>query len=308
MAPYLAGIGFASIFGLSFLFTKAALESVDFIRLLGFRFAIGAIVISFLALARIVNINFRGKDLRPVFLTALFQPIAYFLFEINGISRSTMSQSGMMIALIPIAVAVMSALFLGERASNKQWACIILSVTGVAYVASQNGGANGEVQTAGVLFLLGAVFSAALYNISSRRSSGQFSPVEITFVMMWMGAIVFNTAAFITHWWGGTLPGYFAPLGTTSVLLSLLYLGVLSSVLAFFLVNFAISRLPVSQAAIFANLVTVVSITAGVVIRGEPFNSGSLIGAAMILTGVWGTNYFGEKVSAPEEDMKAASV
>jgi len=213
----------------------------------------------------------------------------------------------MMIALIPIVVAILSAVFLGERANVKQWGCIVLSVSGVAFAAFQNGSGGGEVQIAGLLFLLGAVFSAAFYNISSRRSSGQFSPLEITFVMMWMGAIVFNAAALVTHWRGGTLNGYFAPLSNSSVLASLVYLGVLSSVVAFFLVNFSISRLPVSQAAVFANLVTVVSITAGVVIRGEPFYLTSLIGAAMILSGVWGTNYFGRERVAPPEVLSTGS-
>jgi drug/metabolite transporter (DMT)-like permease len=307
MAPYFAGIGFASIFGLSFLFTKAALESVDFLRLLGFRFAIAALAISLLVVTRVVKLDYRGKDIRPVLLAALFQPISYFIFETNGIMRSTTSQAGMMIALIPIVVAVLSSVFLGERANVKQWGCIFLSVSGVAFVASKNVGTDaGQTGLMGLLFLLGAVLSAAAYNIASRRSSRQFSPLEVTFVMMWMGAIVFNVMSVLKHWQAGTLAGYFSPIGNTQVLMALLYLGVLSSVVAFFFVNYAISRLPVSQAAVFANLVTVVSITAGVVVRGEPFSTASLIGAAMILTGVWGTNYFGLDRVARREGIEPA--
>ena len=294
-APYLAGVGFAVIFGLSFLFTKSALEQVDFLRLLGFRFAVAAVAISVLGISGLVPVRLRGKRLQGVLLVALFQPIAYFLFETNGILRSSTSQAGMMIALIPIAVAVLSRIVLGEKSSMGQMACILLSVSGVAIVALQGSGEVGGGGPAGLLFLFGAVCSAAFYNIFSRRSSRDFSPVEITFVMVWMGAIVFNSLAFLTHWFQGSLHTYFEPLRTPAVVTSLLYLGVVSSVLAFFLVNFAISRLPVSQASVFANLVTVVSIAAGVLIRGESFGLVSFVGATMIILGVFGTNYLGQR-------------
>lgn len=248
-----------------------------------------------LGMSGIVPIRLRGKRLQGVLLVALFQPIAYFLFETNGILRSSTSQAGMMIALIPIAVAVLSRIVLGEKSSMGQVACILLSVSGVAIVALQGSGEAGGGGPAGLLFLFGAVCSAAFYNIFSRRSSRDFSPVEITFVMVWMGAIVFNSLAFLTHWFQGSLPTYFEPLRTPTVVTSLLYLGVVSSVLAFFLVNFAISRLPVSQASVFANLVTVVSIAAGVLIRGESFGLVSFVGATMIIFGVFGTNYLGQR-------------
>ena len=294
-APYLAGLGFASIFGLSFLFTKSALDRIDFLRLLGFRFALAAAVVSLIAISGIMPVRFRGKNVTRVLSVALFQPIAYFLFETNGIMRSSTSQAGMMIALIPIAVAILSRIFLGERVTPAQMVFIVLSVSGVMVVALGGTGSGNEHGMSGLLFLFGAVCSAALYNVFSRRSSAQFSPFEITFVMMWTGAIAFNIISLLTHWRQGNLSGYFAPLAIPEVVGSLLYLGVVSSVLAFFLVNFAISRLPVSQAAVFANLVTVVSITAGVLIRGETFGLASLAGAVMIISGVFGTNYLGQR-------------
>ncbi|HAA80455.1 MAG TPA: EamA family transporter, partial [Thermoanaerobacter sp.] len=69
---------------------------------------------------------------------------------------------------------------------------------------------------------------------------------------------------------------------------------VLSSVVAYFLNNYALSKLPASQASVFANLTTVISIIAGITIRHETFYWYHVIGAIMILIGVWGTNYFGK--------------
>lgn len=291
--PYLAGVSFATIFGFSFMFTKNALDLVDPIRLIGFRFTLAALVISLLALAGVIKLSFRGKDMRPLVWVALLQPIAYFLFETMGISRTSSSQAGMMIALIPIVVALLSSIVLKERVYPVQWAFIVMSVSGVAFIAfmqDTNGAGAGFL---GPLLLLGAVITAALYNIASRHSSRTFSPFEITFVMMWTGAIVFSLLGVGMHAQQGTLSTYLSPLLVSDVLLALMYLGVASSVIAFFLVNYSLSKIPASQAAVFANLTTIVSIAAGVALRGEPFQWYSGVGAVMILLGVWGTNHFG---------------
>lgn len=77
------------------------------------------------------------------------------------------------------------------------------------------------------------------------------------------------------------------------MVIALVYLAVGASVGGFLLVNYSLSHLPASQSAVFANLVTVVSIIAGVVFRREPFLWYQAVGAVAILLGVWGTNYFG---------------
>ena len=291
--PYIAGVGFATIFGFSFLFTKVALDHVDPLRLIGFRFALAAIVISLLALTKLITLSFRGKDLSPLLLIAFLQPLAYFIFETTGISHTSSSQAGMMIALIPIVVAVLSSVVLKEKVLGTQWLFIVMSVSGVLFIALMQGATGSGSGLKGPLLLLGAVASAALFNIMSRRYSQNFSPFEITFVMMWTGAIVFTTAALVDHVRLGTIGTYFSVLYTPGVVYALFYLGIVSSVIAFLLVNYSLSQIPASQSAVFANLTTVVSILAGVAFRGESFYWYNLVGAVLILGGVWGTNYFG---------------
>jgi len=293
LKPYLAGVAFATIFGFSFLFAKEALDYVDPLRLLGLRFMLAALVVTALVLGGLVKIHLRGKDLRPLLYVSLLQPVAYFLSETFGLGFISSSQAGMMIALIPILVAVCSALFLKERTSRLQWSFIILSMLGVVLIASQQGAGEGMGSLWGSLLLFGAVLAAAVFNIVSRKATQTFSPFEITFVMMWVGALVFNTLALVAHLRAGSLPTYGIVLLNTQVLVSLMYLGILSSVVAFFLVNYSLSKLPASQAAVFANVGTVVAVLAGVGLRNEPFYWYSAAGVLMILSGVWGANYFG---------------
>lgn len=298
--PYLAGIGCSAIFGFSFMFTKGALDKLDVWRLIGFRFLLASIVILLLVLTRLVKVDLalipghtRGKDWRPLLLVALLQPIAYFVFETFGVNLTTSSQAGMLIALIPIFVIIFSAVLLGERPSLPQSGFIVLSVAGVMFIAWQQSTTAGASSWLGLALILGAVVTAALFNIASRRASAQFTPVEVTCVMMWVGAIVFNSLALFFHWQAGNLSTFFAPLADPQVIIALLYLGIGSSVVAFFLVNYGLSQLPATQAAVFSNLTTVVSIGAGVAFRNEPFYWYHALGALAILLGVWGANYFG---------------
>lgn len=297
--PYFSGVGQALIFGFSFLFTKEALESIAPFHLLGFRFGIAAIVLSILAGLKIIKLDYKGKNIRNLVSIALAQPVAYFIFEIFGIKLTNSSESGMMIALIPVVVTVLAAFFLKEYPKTKQLAFIGLSVLGAVFIIIMKSSEIGS-NILGINILLMAVLCASIFNILSRKYSTDFKPAEITFAMMWIGAITFNTISIIQHIHSGQLGNYFLPLSNMKVVSALLYLGVLSSVIAFFLVNFTLSRIEASRSAVFANLSSVTSIVAGVLIRHEPFYWYQIVGAIMILTGVWGTNFFSNDRSIKE--------
>ncbi|MCK8827094.1 EamA family transporter [Natroniella acetigena] len=104
---------------------------------------------------------------------------------------------------------------------------------------------SGEMETrlTGIFLLLGAVLAGGIYNILSRKSSLQFKPVEITYVMMVVGAIVFNGVAIIQHLLAGELTTYFFPLMKIETIIAIIYLGILSSVVAFFMLILCYLRL-----------------------------------------------------------------
>ncbi|MFP4462166.1 MAG: EamA family transporter, partial [Thermotogota bacterium] len=115
-----------------------------------------------------------------------------------------------------------------------------------------------------------------------------------TYVMMWFGTIVFNIIAITQLGLEGNLSQYILAFQNKQVIISIVYLGTLSSVLAFFFVNFMLSKIPASISATFGNLTTIVSILAGVFINNEPFYWYHLLGSVLILLGIWGANRFGK--------------
>lgn len=293
--PYLAGITSSLIFGMSFMFTKQALDNFGSFHLIAFRFTLAALVLVLLSLVGVIKVQFRGKPIKKLLLLCLAQPILYFIFETFGIKLTSSSQAGIMIALIPVIVTIMAIAFLGEKPSKAQIGFIVVSVIGVIFIVALSGNLSDGGSLIGIIALMGAVLSAATFNILSRQLSEHFSPVEITYVMMLVSAITFNVIAVISSILQGTLSNYFAGFTSFSAVSAILYLGILSSIIAFFMINYMLSKLPASSSAVFTNLTTVVSVIAGVFIRHEPFYWYQLIGGSMIILGVWGTNYFGIK-------------
>jgi drug/metabolite transporter (DMT)-like permease len=290
---YVAGIIMAVIFGFSFLFTKNALDVLATFELLFLRFLTATVVMTILILLKVIKVDFKGKNIKSLVIVAVWQPIIYFIMETMGLKYTSTSEAGVMMAFIPVLVAIFAAFVLDEKPSRAQAVFIAVSVTGVVAIVLGGGKPESGGKLFGIILLLGAVFSATMFNIFSRKASQNFTPYEITYTMMWLGAISFGGIYLVQGLVAGDL-NLFSKI-TPGALSSILYLGILSSVVAFLLVNYSLSKLPASQSAVFANLTTVVSVIAGVTIRGENFEVYKIFGAIAIIIGVWGTNYYGIK-------------
>ncbi len=303
--PYLAGFCVALIFGLSFLFTKQALDGLPTLLLLSCRFLLAAFVLTVLWLTGIIKLSYKDKPLKGLYLLSFFQPIAYFIFETIGIKLTSSSEAGIMIALIPIVVTIFAVIFLKERPGKTQVLFILASVAGVIFIVTMSGGSGESSHTAGIFALFGAVLSGSIYNILSRKLSTEFTPVEITFTMMWAGAIVFSMCAVVSGIIYGQLGVYMASVGKIQNIVPILYLGTLSSVCAFFMLNYMLSKLPASISTVFSNLTTVVSMLAGVIIRHESLYWYQIVGGVIIIIGVWGTNRYKAQQVEPIQNTQS---
>lgn len=304
--PYIAGIAVSIIFGMSFMFTKQALDSFSTFHLLAFRFTLASLALTVLAIFGVIKIELKNKPIKELLLLCLFQPITYFICETIGVKLTSSSQAGMMIALIPVVVTLMAVVFLKENPSRTQILFVVVSVLGVLFIIALSGDLSASASLLGILALLGAVLSGGTFNILSRKLSTHFKPVEITFIMMWVGALCFNAIALANSIRQGNVTGYFNGFSSWQAVSAILYLGILSSICAFFMLNYMLSKLTASSSAVFSNLTTVISIIAGVFIRHEPFHWYQLVGGAMIILGVWGTNYYGIKAATEKNELTEA--
>jgi drug/metabolite transporter (DMT)-like permease len=285
----LAGAGWSTIFGLSFLMTKGALDAFRPLTLLFLRFGLATAALGALAAAGIARLDYRGKPKAQLALVCLFQPVLYFALETYGLRETRSSTAGLILGALPAAVAALSAAALKERLAARQALGLAASVLGVAAVALAGGGTEGRADSPrGILLVAAALASAAVYNVLSRRARLAYSPVELTFAMMASGAAAFGLLALVEGLASGE--SFLPAAAPAEAWLAVGYLGLLSSVLAFFLVNLSLSRLKASQAAVFGGLTPCVALAAGVLFRGESAGWLELVGATAILAGIWATN------------------
>ena len=297
----LAALTSAVIFGMSFMFSKLALEVAAPTVLLAFRFTVAVAAMSLVILVNALVGKLRGRPLfafslrgKPVYklvLLGIVQPVAYFIFENYGILYTSSAVAGTIIAAVPVCCILMDVLVLHERVTAKQVVCALGAIGGVALISV--GGAM-MVSALGMLFLVLTMLSDTLYYGISHNAAKRFTPFEMTYVMFIVGMVVFIPVGLI---YAGGLhsPLITGPMHDGGFWVAVLYLGLLSSVLAYGLLNFANSHLSVSETSLFSNVTTVVSVLAGVVLLKEPFSVWQMLGVAVILVCVFVANVSGGK-------------
>lgn len=290
-----------TIFGFSFIFSKMALQITLPSVLIAVRFVMAFITLNLIVIfgrmirvpdgrgskRPLVEFSLRGKPLRNIILLALFQPILYFLCESYGIVYTSAAFAGTIIAVIPVAGIVFDVLIMHSKVRLRQAVCAVLSAVGVAITTIGAEGMKSSVL--GLLILLGAVAAGALFYVFSKKSGDDYNPLEQTYVMFALGSLVYTVFALVQcH--GQYSELIFAALAQPQFIISVLYLSVVSSVTAFICLNYGTVRVTVSEASIFANLTTVISIIAGVVFLHEVFTPFQIVGAIIILISVFLAN------------------
>lgn len=127
----LCAITCEALYGLSYIFTKNATRETSSLSLLGWRFLVAFIIMTVLALTRIIKIDLKGKSLRPLLAVAFFCPVIYFIGETFGISRTTASESGAFLACIPVSSLIASSIILKKKPTRFQIAGILITLSGV---------------------------------------------------------------------------------------------------------------------------------------------------------------------------------
>ncbi len=279
------------IFGFSFMFSKTGLQYASPMVMIFNRYLVAFIGLSIVML--ILKKQFRiKKNIGNLILMSLFQPLLYFICETYGIKMTTSSFSSIMISLIPVAAMILGAIILKEKPRFIQYIFALISVFGVIFIAMIEK-EEGVVTTGGIILLLGAVFSSVLYNITSRKISNEFTAFERTYAMSIVGLVSFFLISVIENI--KTPSMLFSAFHNPIYLISVLYLGVFSTIIAFLLLNYANTHISVAKTTVFSNLTTVVSVFAGVVFLKEPFTIKTLIAIVLIIAGVWGVQVLGVK-------------
>lgn len=293
--PYFLAVLNAVIIGFSFLFAKLALDYARPMDTLTFRFAASFLVMSIPVALGWIKLRYRGKPLAKVLLLAVLYPLGFFTLQAFGLQHASSAEGGILYAFTPVVTLIIASLFLKERTSLYQKLSIFLSVFGVVFIFVMKGSRIDLSNMLGISLLLLTCLAFAGYTVMARSLAQHFSPAEITYLMLGIGFFVLLAVSLTDHATAGTLDRFFVPLASGAFILSILFLGIASSLITALASNYILSKMEASQMSVFANLSTIVSLIAGAVFLGEKITVYHLIGSALIIAGVVGANRLSAK-------------
>ncbi len=278
-----------TLFGMSFIFVKGATENVDAFTLLGWRFTVAIIIMGILILTGVIKVNFKGKDIKKLLAGNLIYPGLYFFGEAFGVAKTTASESGCIIASIPIFTLILSTIVLKKKPRPNQTFGIIFTVLGVV-ICTVVKGFDVNFSPTGYAFLFMSVLSYSYYAIYVERTP-EFTGFERTFVGILVGFILFNAIAIIEHLYWGDFGDFISlPFKDMDFLTSMLFLSIGCSIIAFMTGNIALEKLGAIKSGSFIGWSTLVSIATGVLVRNESFVLMQGVGTVLIIGGVYIAN------------------
>lgn len=223
---------------------------------------------------------YRRGDWKPIVLMGLCEPGLYFVFETTALKNTGAAQAGMIVAMLPLLVALGAHFWLKERVSARTWAGFGVAVAGAALLSAFSAPAQGAPRPVlGNCLEFVAMCCATGYTLLLKKLSARYSPMFLTASQALLGCVFFFPLMFLP---GQRLPHEFVLVPA----LAIVYLGAASTLGAYSLYNYGLSRIPASQASAFTNLIPVATVVMAWLALGEVFSMGQYAASALVLGGV----------------------
>jgi drug/metabolite transporter (DMT)-like permease len=241
-----------------------------------------------------VKLSYDRRKVVRILPLALFYPLLFFGFQTFGLQYILSSEAGILLAASPIFTLLLASLFIKEKTNSRQKLSVFLSVGGVIFVLVQSGPNLNLNNVKGISLILLSALSIACYNVLARVLTREFTNLELSYLMIFLGFIGFNLLSLGQHLQSGTLSAFLAPLKSLPFLAATLYLGVLSTALTSLLTNYVLTHIKAAKMSVFANLGTLITVLAGIVFLKEKLFYYHFLGSLLIVAGVLGTNFLGD--------------
>jgi drug/metabolite transporter (DMT)-like permease len=277
-AASLFGILAAVLWGISFLSTKVAVAAIPPMTLATVQFGLACLALPPIALLAGEDLRVAPRDGPILALAGILGITLFYYCQNHGLLELSASESALIIATVPIASVIADRVFLGTRLSRRVYAGSLLSVAGVGLIVIQPSIASPS-SLKGYLYMFGAVIAWVAYSLATHRVAGRCGRLSITFWQCLFGTFFCIPFAL------GESAGWRWP--TPIVVFNVLYLGLMVSVVAFWLIVATIAHLGVGKASLFINLIPVVAAVAGYFILGDRLGILQGAGGAIVLTGVY---------------------
>ena len=206
----------------------------------------------------------------------------YFFTENTALEITLATNVAFIVCTAPLLTTILSLLiYKKEKATAGLVGGSLLALVGVALVV-YNGHFILKISPLGDFLTLLAAFSWAFYSLIMKKMSGRYRTTFITRKIFFYGILTI-LPAFILHPWQFSLSGLWQP----AVWMNLLFLGVLASLVCFVVWNIILKQLGTVRASNYIYLNPLFTLIGSAVLLDEQFTVMSLMGAMLILGGVY---------------------
>lgn len=269
------------IWGSTWLFIKLGLQDLPPLTFAGIRFVIACTILFVFIRIRGLHLPTTRSDWGFLAVTGIlsfglnyglvFWGEQYISSGLAAVLQSTLPAFGIVFAHLHLP---------GERLSWAKIFGVILGVCGVGVVFSNQLAVEGRQAFAGCVALVLSALFAAYANVLVKARGTKLDPAILAGGQMFFGLLLLFAVG---------LPMEGNPLNfrwTPMALLSLFYLAVVGSVIAFVLYYWLVLKIDVTKSMLIALVTPVVAVILGMIVLDEEIGWRTLIGGAMIMTGI----------------------
>ena len=281
MLPHLLLLAAVVIWGWTFVATKILVAEIGPIEVFALRVAIGLPSVGVWLIARRVRLGFTAEDARPLLLGGAVLTL-HFVVQIAGIVTTTATNTAWIITASPLALAVLSFLFLRERLGGAGVLGLLVATFGVLLLVSKGDFRSmGWIRNTGDWLVLASAHTWALYTVVTRDFAMRRNPLAVTFGILAVTAVG-----------AATLFGAFGDVARVRALsprgiAAAIYLGVLGLAAGQWFWQTGVAKLGASRAALYLYIEPLATVALAVPLLGERVGLTTAIGGALVLAGVY---------------------
>ena len=226
-----------------------------------------------------------GESWRLSIWLGIFGTMCYQLFFMHGMSWTAAGDASLIVSLNPVFTVLLAAPMLHQKITGRMSLGLLTGIAGVVVVIgwSPNSDIPFNHRLTGDLMILMAALSWAtttnLTKILLSRKSG-VSPLEIVVWYSFIGWILLTPWMVLEIWSSGI------PTPSSAEWVTIAYLGVISTVLAYVLFAKGIEVIGPTAASSYVFLVPVFGVIGGWALLGENIGASMIVGFILIVVGV----------------------
>lgn len=273
------------IWGINFSLIKISLREIPPLPFNGIRLLLASSVLVVWLLIEEGNLRVKKEHFLKILLLSISGYTIYQYIFIQGLHLTTVSNTGVLFGLAPIAMTLFSVTMKLETVKPIAWVGILLGFVGVYItVAGKSGGFRFSFETLkGDLLILTAVLVWSHYTVAAKPLLKHYSPLKFTTLTMTIGSLLFFPFTI------GELKRLPYSEISFEAWFYMVFSGVMALSVSLIIWFYSVRKVGNSQTAIYGNLPPVLAVVFAWLILSESIALSLIAGAAVIFLGIFFT-------------------